>query len=81
MWILARDPEGHKSAHREAGDAAVCAICDGAVMDVDVLDKFREINGKLPVRFYRCYVVRTHVIGLIGTAIVSVGLYDDDVMC
>src|SRR5687768_12331979 len=80
MGILGANPEGHRTSDGKSGDTSVPTVCDGPVMRIYVRNKFRKVEGKLPVRFNRTYVVGSHIIFFVGAAVIAIGFHNNHLM-
>src|SRR5581483_9470682 len=78
--ILAGDPERHEPAHGKSGGGAMLAVGDGAVVGIDVIDQFGEVEGELAVRFHRTDIIRTRILLARRARVIPVPLHDDDVV-
>src|SRR6185503_10683362 len=72
MGIFSSDPKAHETAHGKTRDCPMFPIGECTVMCIDVVNKLRIIDWKLPKSFYRANIVRSQIIFFAGLAIVAV---------
>jgi hypothetical protein len=72
MRVLPSYPEGHKTAHREAGYGPVLPVSNGFVMDIYIVNQFGKIDRELALGFNGTDIVRSKVILIIWIPVISI---------